>query len=429
MAASRSDDDTHADWHESRTDPVLDDLAEHGTELSLDTILERFPRPTGDPAFDPDLIAKGVRELETDPDIHTGHPFLDLSIKTALVFIDATFEGDHPKYGNKHYAVDRHDAFPPTIIAAVDALSAWGLNQRAAQLFRYWLATFVRQDGTFDYYGPSLSEYGQILHTAAVLRERAGGDGWWDVGEGALGRIAARLTVLCDEADERDELLAGIPEADIATSVPLAVQTETHSENNRYFHNNAWVARGLLRWAGLAERTGAQGDLSHMRQRAERLVQRTLTAIQDMWPDDPGDWWLPPQVEPCPRPDSLTSDSIGSYTNYRYWPELLSSCILPAELANRMVDSRLTAGGQFCGMSRFAGHIDDWPLMDYLYGLLALGRREEFLLSLYGHVAYHQAAEHLTAYEQVSFPPGTEVAPYCLPCQLVAARAGRVLVR
>jgi hypothetical protein len=96
-------------------------------------------------------------------------------------------------------------------------------------------------------------------------------------------------------------------------------------------------------------------------------------------------------------------------------------------MANRIVDARLSAGGQFCGMTRFEGWLDDWPLADYLYGLWQLGRKRDFLLTLYGHVAYHQAEGHLTAYEQVTFPPGKEKAPYCLPCQLVAARAARLL--
>ncbi len=128
-----------------------------------------------------------------------------------------------------------------------------------------------------------------------------------------------------------------------------------------------------------------------------------------------------------PRPAHLTASRIASYTNYRYWPELLSSGLLPAELANRVVEARLAAGGQFCGMTRFAGHLDDWPLAEYLYGLWSLGRKRDFLVSLYGHVAYHQAEGHLTAYEQVSFPPGQPKADYCLPCQLVAARAARLL--
>jgi hypothetical protein len=409
----------------AHSDPVLDALIEGRADLSLDAILELFPGTTGDAPFDDEAIGRALGELRTSPEVNTGHPLLDRSVKIGLVYIDLTFQGDHPKYGNRHYGIERHDGFPPTIIAAVDALSAWGLNRRAAQLFRYWLSTFVRQDGTFDYYGPSLSEYGQILHTAALLHERAGGTEWWDSGREALGRVAGRLAALCTDVERRDDLIAGIPEADIATAVPLAVQTESHSENNRYFHNNAWVARGLSRWAELVQRTGADVDSRRLRQLADALARRTVATIERVWPTDPTDWWLPPQIEPCARPESITSEAIGSYTNYRYWPELLSSGILPAVLANRVVDARLTGGGQFCGMSRFEAHLDDWPLADYLSGVLALGRTREFLLSLYGHVAYHQAAGHLTACEQVSLPPGSEVAPYCLPCQLVAARAAR----
>ena len=53
------------------------------------------------------------------------------------------------------------------------------------------------------------------------------------------------------------------------------------------------------------------------------LAVDTLQAIQKTWPADPADWWLPPQVEPLPRPARLTgSRDVASYTNYRYWPEL-----------------------------------------------------------------------------------------------------------
>ena len=126
----------------------------------------------------------------------------------------------------------------------------------------------------------------------------------------------------------------------------------------------------------------------------------------------------------------MTDGVEASYTNYRYWPELLSSDILPADLANRLVDARLNGGGQFCGITRFMDWLDDWPLADYLYGLWNLGRRKDFLLSLYGHISYHQCEGHLTAYEQFNFPgdpKGGKKADYCLPSQLVAARAGRLL--
>lgn len=405
------------DWVNLREDPVRGRF-EPG-QPDLDTILKLFPRTTGQPAFDPQRLADKARQLQTSPPVNTGHPFLDWSVKVGLAHIDETFVGDHPKYGVGTYAREEHDGFPPTIIATVDALSAWGLNTRAAQLFRYWLLHFVREDGTIRYYGPSISEYGQLLHTGALLVERAGPAGWWDEGFAPLNRIAELLLHLRAEAAKTDGLIAGVPEAD------------TRQDVRKYFHNNAWVVKGLRRWVELCARQKARPSTKTgvVRHATAELERDTMRAIKQTWPKDPLDWWLPPHVEPVPRPARLTgrTGDLASYTNYRYWPELLSSGLLPAKLAHRVVQARLTAGGQFCGMTRFAGHLDDWPLTEYLNALWSLARKNDFLLSLYGHIAYHQAEGHLTAYEQVSFPPGVKRADYCLPCQLVAARAARRL--
>jgi len=438
-------------WNRLLMDPVREELLARGEAPDLDRIRALFPPTAGDPAFDPERIARARERLETDPAVDTGHPFLDLSVKAGLAHIDLTFQGDHPKYGVKRYAEDVHDGFPPTIIAAVDALSAWGLHARAARLFRYWLTHFVRADGTIDYYGPSISEYGMLLATADLLLARAGGEGWWEEGFPALDHLAQQLLRLREEAEGGDGLLRGVPEAD------------TRRQVGRYFHNNAWAAKGLSRWAEACERVSASpaASAATMRAVASAIAADTLAAIARTWPQDPEDWWLAPQVEPAPRPElrrslswraaappkdppaagagpswrgqdpaarGLTASTLGSYTNYRYWPELLSSGLLPGALAHRVVESRLRAGGQFCGMTRLASGLDDWPLAEYLAGLWRLGRREDFLLSLYGHVAYHQAGGHLTAYEQISAPPFRERAPYCLPAQLVAARAARLLV-
>ncbi len=404
-----------SEWLTLREDPVRRKIA--GTP-DLDTILTLFSRTTGKPAFDPAQIAENIKRLDPKPAIHTGHPFLDLSVRTGLAHIDATFQGDHPKYGVGAYQAGQHDGFPPTIIATVDALSAWGMNERAARLFQYWLSHFVRDDGTINYYGPSLSEYGQLLHTAALLEERAGTTSGWDEGHKALDRIAEHLLRLRAAAEKEDGLISGSPEAD------------TRKDVGKYFHNNGWVVKGLRRWADLCARRelAPTTTIPTIRKVSAALASDILRALQRTWPEDPSDWWLPPRPTSRQRPASLTATTEASYTNYRYWPELLSSDLLPPTLANRVVEARLSAGGQFCGMTRFENHLDDWPLTEYLYSLWRLGRKSDFLLSLYGHVAYHQAEGHLTAYEQVSFPPGQRVADYCLPCQLVAARAARLLV-
>jgi len=407
-----------AAWKEMLTDPVREAFIERGQKPDLDIIMRLFTKTTGDAAFDGTVIESNINRLNPIPAIDTGLPFLDRSIKTGLAFIDATFQGDYPKYGNKLYGQAFADAFPPIIIAAVDALSAWSINDRAAQIFSFWLLSFVRDDGSIDFRGPSICEYGQLLHTAALLAERGDPYGWWAESFGPLDRLAEYLLRLRADAEKTDGLIIGGPEDD-----------ERHKVG-KYFHNNAWAARGLMRWATLCESMNIVPSTStdSIRNTANALAEDTIGAIRSVWPEDPDDWWLPPQMEPVDRPETLTHTTVSSYTNYRYWLELLSSGILPEDMANRVVEARLKGGGQFCGMTRFIDRLDDWPLADYLYALWDLGRKDDFLLSLYGHIAYHQAEDSLTAYEQVSFPPGKEVFPYCLPCQLVAARAGRLLV-
>ncbi len=404
-------------WRSSMTDPVWGMIS---GKPDLQQIMGLFPRPSGKPAIDPKLVDEKMKSIRTTPEINTGYDFLDLSIRRGLAHIDLTFQSNHPKYGVVEYGKVEHDGFPPTIIAAVDALSAWGMNQRAAELFSYWLTRFVKEDGAIDYYGPSLSEYGQLLHTAKILYKRAGGDGWLEDGFLKLDKMAESLLKMHSEAIKTDGLLSGVPEAD------------TRDEAGKYFHNNAWIARGLSQWANLCQKakrkpaTPVESILSS----SERLKSDTLQSIRQVWPSDTNDWWLPARLGNIPKPKSMTDGNEASYTNYRYWLELLSSGILPDDMANRLVSARLNGGGQFCGMTRFRDWLDDWPLADYLYGLWNLGRKDDFLLSLFGHISYHQCEGHLTAYEQFRFPgdpKGSWRADYCLPSQLVAARAGRLI--
>ena len=111
-----------AGWLDALEDPVRKRFS---GKPDLDTILGLFPRTKSEPAFDPAEIAAEAGALQTNPKIDTGHPFLDLSVRVGLAHIDATFDGDHPKYGVGVYERPEHDGFPPTIIATIDALSTW----------------------------------------------------------------------------------------------------------------------------------------------------------------------------------------------------------------------------------------------------------------------------------------------------------------
>lgn len=408
MRAGYAIDAKQTEWIAATCDPFRDELLRAGKNLP-DRVRACADPLKGEPAFDPALIERLAANVRLPSGVRFEHPLLERAVRVGLAHIGTTFQGDHPKYGVGRYAKPEHDGFPPTIIAAVDALTVWGLIPRAEQLFGYWLDHFVHADGSIAYYGPSLSEYGQLLTSARRLMTRGGSREWFAQHREALAGLARHLESLLRQ-DGRVRLVAGVPEADEKNQVAT------------YFHNNAWIVRGLDDWAALTKTTAPTAELKKL----------LLNAIRDVWPRARDDWWLSPTVETsgfAARPQGkVTANRFGSYTNYRYWPELLSSGVLPREWMQRVVNARLTGGGQFCGATRFADHLDDWPLMDHLEGLWALGRREDYRLSLWGHICHHQAEGHLTAYEQVALPPGRRLADYCLPCQLVAVRAARRLV-
>jgi hypothetical protein len=411
------------------TDPYRERLLHTGSRLP--ELMEACADPLhGDPAFDPALVWR-IASLLSLPGLSaepvpkdTKHWKLRLAwaVRVGLAHIYVTFRGVHPKYGTGAYADERHDGFPPTIIAAVDALVAWGMRKRAETLFGYWLRTFVAEDGTIRYYAPSLSEYGQLLTTVRRLLEAGTDLEWLSRHLNPVLRLAHRVADLTGPVS-RPSLPRGIPEADTA------------SDAATYFHNAAWLWRGLTDWSWILGRLlRMERESEATRMQAVRLQVLLLTAIRDTWPRDRSDWWLRPMTEPesggaMARPvGRVTASRLGSYTNYRYWPELLSSGVLPDDLMRRVVDARLNGGGQWLGMTPFDDHADNWPLMHYLDALWSLRMRSEYAYVLWGHILFHQARGHYTAYEQVSLPPGASEADYCLPCQLVAVRAARRLL-
>lgn len=410
----------------SFTDPYRGRLLHAGARLP--ELLEACAEPLhGEPAFDPAMIWRIASSLEipglpADPvpaNARYATRHLQWVVRVGLAHIEATFKGDHPKYGVGAYADEMHDGFPPTVIAAVDALVQWGQQSRAQALLGYWLRTFVKDDGSIAYYAPSLSEYGQLLTAVRRVLEAGRDLEWLSRHLNPILRLAHRIAEITGPAS-RPSMPRGVPEADTA------------SDAAAYFHNSAWLWRGLMDWSWILDRRlRMDREAEAMRMKAVRLQVVLLSAIRDTWPRDRDDWWLRPMVEPegegsMARPvGRITGSRLGSYTNYRYWPELLSSGVLPDDLARRVVDARLNGGGQWLGMTRFEGHADDWPLMHWLDGLWSLRMRSEYAYVLWGHVLFHQARGHLTAYEQVSLPPGKRVADYCLPSQLVAVRAAR----
>ena len=92
-----------------------------------------------EPAYDPEEIWRAAEAIALPSESRFMRPILERAVRIGLAHIEATFQGDHPKYGAEKYQWARCDGFPPTIISAVDALTLWGMAERAEQLMSYWL--------------------------------------------------------------------------------------------------------------------------------------------------------------------------------------------------------------------------------------------------------------------------------------------------
>lgn len=317
-----------------------------------------------------------------------------------------------PRYGVHYYGHQKHAAFPPATIALVDTLFGYGLWREANEALGTFLEHFVTADGTMDYYGPSLSEYGQILDLVARLGKR---DAQAFLRfEAPASRMVQRLKTELKRMSAG--LLPGAPEADERDKVAL------------YFHNNAWCWNGLTSIQGLMN--DPELDMLLHRYRASIRDAIRLSAVRT----DKG-LFIPPTPGSEIRPfSSMTESRLAGYTNYRYWPELLSSGLLPREDMLGLMDYRRHAGGELYGMTLFPVQlkdcdehlcIDNWPLFEYGKALVRVGNRPAVHRLMRAHRLHAHTRQTWTAYECVSvdrYRPRAAICDYCLPAQLVLPR-------
>jgi len=336
--------------------------------------------------------------------ISAGDPTLLNACKASLIRALITFTGKHPHYGVRSYAAVQDEGFPPTIISLVNCLVDWGHAELARDYLLYYFDRFVTDAGRFDYYGPSLAEYGQMLSLVGKLAGAVKEIEWL----AAIAPKCERIREWLWAERERSEsgLIAGVPEAD------------TRAEVDVYFHNNAWVCRGLR---DLARVLGRPGEA----ERCEAWRGVILDAIAAVTDRSTTPAFIPPVARKMKPFASMTESGFASYTNYRYWLELLSSGILMSEQMAGVVEYRRAHGGIVAGMTAFGDHADNWPIAEYTRALLDMGRADEFRTVLYAHLAGHTTPQTWTAYEQVSTNTDGHrkaVADYCVPAQLVAPR-------
>ena len=332
--------------------------------------------------------------------------------------------GDHPKYGMGNYwgKPEHHDGFPPTTLSLGACLLDWGQAEEAKRRLGYYLEHFVKPDGTVLYYGPALAEYGELLDLAVACAERTSDRAWLAQHRAAIERMADHLLRLLAAARRQpaDALTFGL--------VRGSAEADTHTDQQYYFSGNVWCWRGLEELSRLyAELGRSTGDAKmaalsdRWRQQCDRLrgdiarsVARSVIAAQG---------FVPPIAGQEKAFERMTESTLASYTNYRYWLETLSArCLDPAD-ERRILDYRLSHGGELLATTRFSNVLDDWPYSHHAQGVLAHDRVDRYLLGYWAHVAHHQTQGTFTAFEAVPIRGWRQrdyATDYCVPSELTA---------
>jgi hypothetical protein len=326
-------------------------------------------------------------------------PFLRAVIFNSVMAARMAFSGAYPHYGAGFYGLPEHDGFPPTILSVTDLYLLAGEEEKAEQFFKTYLERFIDPEtGGIDYYGTSIAEYGMLLRWFCRFREP------FRQQYAAYGE-ALRRKITQTPADAEYGLLIGSPEAD------------ERSDQGVFSHNNAQAAAGLI----------AYGDPMG-RELAEKLI-KALRFHGEKCGFLP--WRLDQLLE---EPENFYDERKTSYANYRYYPELLESGILPANMEEEILALRIKHNGEEYGITTMrngrsdgvpgAYHYDDWPLWSIAAADLRAGRMERFNLAWQGHLALHISPDTLIGYEQVNAfgSPRRAYADFCIPAQLTVPR-------
>lgn len=349
-------------------------------------------------------------------------------------------DGVHPRYGalDRIYGGSEHDGFQDTFTNAVYANLEWGRFSAARSFIENYFDDYVDERGAIDYRGPEIGQFGLMLAVMAKYYRYTGDQSILLKYQAKLQAISDFLTGLHVDSldlpanDSGHGLIHGWSEAD----------TNGTPDPDRYwqpyFGNSALVARGFRDlggvWSEIAHKTGKPGlDQSgkELVTRSKQLQVALISSIERSARRDMD----PPYVGALPGMehtfvDAGRLDPLGPQMySSRSYLELLQADMLPAALANLVIDCLRAYGGTTLGIPRESRECSDpnakersvLGFLSYGYAqmLLRLGRTEEFLLFLYAHRYHCHQRGHWTAREAagISRRPDTYIDPYCTPAQ------------
>lgn len=341
--------------------------------------------------------------------------------------------GVYPKYGavDRDYYGSEYDGFQDIFSSAVYTNLEWGRFTAAKQIIDNYLSDFVDGKGMINMRGPETAQFGMTLSLLARYYNYTRDAALLQKHRPKIEATAALLEELHEESlrlpkdDPGYGLIHGWSESDSClSSKPMTWWLP-------YFANSAFASRGLKDISRVwRDVYGTKAPAASERSAKEWLTRsKTLedAVVASMRKDVRHDM-TPPYIGPFPGTSMTFRDSLAKERpSPQQWPhrpyaELLQADILPADLANLVIDCMRAYGATTLGVVANVGRarpgsraILGFISYGYAQMLLRLDRVEEFLLFLYSHHYHDHTRGSWTAGEVSGINGGTAL--FCIPAQ------------
>ncbi|HYL74497.1 MAG TPA: hypothetical protein VEU96_09850 [Bryobacteraceae bacterium] len=335
--------------------------------------------------------------------------------------------GVYPKYGavDRDYYGSEYDGFQDVFTSAIYTNLEWGRFEPARLIIDNYFSDFVDSKGMVNMRGPETAQFGMTLSLLARYFEYTRDGALLAKHRAKIEATAALLAAMHDQSLRlpRDNpgygLIHGWSESDAC----LALEPGTWWKP--YFANSAFAARGLMDIGRVwPEIPGGGKSGPEWLRRARVLQDATVASMEKNVRRDMN----PPYIGPLPGTKLTFRESMEQERpSPQQWPhrpyaELLQADVLPANLANTVIDCMRAYGATTLGVVANVGRarpggraILGFISYGYAQMLLRLDRVEEYLLFLYSHRYHDHTPGSWTAGEVAGITGGTAL--FCIPAQ------------
>jgi len=341
--------------------------------------------------------------------------------------------GYYPKYGavDRDYYGPEYDGFQDIFTNAVYVNLEWGRFDEAKLIIDNYFSDFVDDKGMINMRGPETAQFGMTLSLMARYFAYTKDNALLQKHSKKIAATAELLAELHEESkklpvdDPGYGLIHGWSESDSCLFPNPSLWWLP------YYANSAFAARGLkdiarvwVQIQGTRATTADKKTAADWLSRSEVLQKAVVGAMGKNVRRDMN----PPYIGTYPGPKLTFRESMATeHPSPQGWPhrpyaELLQADVLPADLANLVINCMRSYGATTLGVVANVGPArkGERAILGFIsYGyaqmLLRLDRIEEYLLFLYSHRYHDHTRGSWTAGEVAGIDGGTAL--FCIPAQ------------